>query len=89
VKIHTTLTLALCVALLGPGAASASDGVTSIYKHRIQMHQAMHGTFNLAATALAPPFAMVPAATSPRADVDKLDGLNRHRSDCNFGCIDY
>jgi hypothetical protein len=55
----------------------------------IEMHQAIHGAFNPAATALAPPLAMVPAATSPRADVDNFDGLSRHRSDCNFGCIDY
>jgi len=53
------------------------------------MHQAIHGTFNPAATALAELLAMVPAATSPRTDVDNFDGLSRHRSDCNFGCIDY
>jgi hypothetical protein len=72
--------------LLGPVAASVSDGVASIQK---QMHQAINRSFNPAATALAPLLAIVPAAPSPKADGDKLDGLGRHRSECNFGCIDY
>jgi hypothetical protein len=75
--------------LLGPVAASVSDGVASIQKHRIQMHQPINRSFNPAATALAPLLAIDPAAPSPKADGDKLDGLGRHRSECNFGCIDY
>ena len=45
-KTIATLTLALSVALLGPVAASVSDGFASIQKHRIQMHQAINRSFN-------------------------------------------
>ena len=53
------------------------------------MHQAINRSFNPAATALAPLLAIVPAAPSPKADVDKHDGLSRHSDDCNYGCIDH
>ncbi len=53
------------------------------------MHQAVYGSFNPAATALAPLFAMVPVAPTPKADDDKYDGLSRDSDDCNYGCIDH
>ncbi len=88
VRLATTLALALCVALPAPIAASASAGVTSIHKHKIQMHQAVYGSFNPATTALAPLFAIAPAAPEAKSDVDKYDGLSRNVDDCNYGCID-
>jgi hypothetical protein len=42
-RLATTVALALCVALPAPIAANVSDGVTPIHRHRIHMHQAVHG----------------------------------------------
>ncbi len=85
-RLATTLALALCVALPAPIAANASDRVMGIHKHRVLMHQVVHGSFNPATTALAPRFTIVPApaATSD----DGFDGLSRDRDKCNYGCID-
>ncbi len=73
-RLATTLALALCVALPAPIAASASDRGTLSHKHRIQMHQAVYGSFNPAATALAPPFAIVPTAPRPTSDMANAEG---------------
>ena len=72
-RLATTLALAICVALPAPIAASASDRGTWSHKHRIQMHQAVYGSFNPAATALAPLFAIAPAAPQAKSDVDKYE----------------
>ena len=79
--------LALCVALSAPIAANAFDGAAPIHRHRIYMHQAVRGLFNTAATALSPPFAIVPAAPAVKSD-DNYDGLSREPDQCNRGCID-
>jgi hypothetical protein len=82
-RLFTTLTLGLCIALSAPIAANASDGVALINARGIQrgihMHQTVYRSFNPAATAFVP---------TARSDVDKSDGLSRHRDDCNYGCID-
>jgi len=65
-----------------------SAGAAVIHKHRIHLHQAVHGSFNPAATALAPRFTIVPAAPAAKSDDDKYEGLSRNRDDCNYGCID-
>jgi len=83
-RLATTIALALRVALPAPIAANASDQVGTIPKHRIVMHQVVRGSFNPAATALAPPFDAAPAAKSE----DGHDGLSRDRDQCNYGCID-
>ncbi len=69
-RLATILGLALCVAVAAPIAAVASEGVTGMHKHRVHMHQAVYGSFNPAATALAPPFAIVPTAPAARSDDD-------------------
>jgi hypothetical protein len=85
-RLIPTLSLALCVAL--PVPVTASEGSISIHKHRINTQQPDYGFFNPAATALAPLFATVPVVASPKAEDDRYDGLSRHKSDCNYGCID-
>jgi hypothetical protein len=55
-----------------------------MHKHRVHMHHVVRGSLK-AATALAPPFAIVPTA---RSHDDKYDGLSRDSDDCNYGCID-
>ena len=86
-KLATILALALCVALPVPIAANASESVTRMHKHRVHMHHVVRGSFK-AATALAPPFAIVPTAPAARPDHDRYYGLSRDRDDCNYGCID-
>lgn len=81
------LALALCVAIPAPIAANANDGVSAIHKHRVRMHPVVHGSFNPAATALAPRFTMAPAAPATTSD-DGFDGLSRDPDKCTYGCID-
>ena len=88
-RLATILGLALCVAVPAPIAAVASEGVTGMHKHRVHMHQVVRGSFNASATALAPPFAIVPTAPAARSDDDKYEGLSRDSDDCNYGCIDH
>jgi hypothetical protein len=83
-RLASILALALFVAVPAPMAAVASERVTGVHEHRVQMYDVVRGPFK-AATALAPPLAIVPAA---RSDDDKYDGLSRHSDDCNYGCID-
>jgi hypothetical protein len=83
----TILALALCLAVPAPIAAVASERVTGMHKHRVHMHHVVRGSFK-AATALAPPFAIVPTAPAARSDDDKYEGLSRNSDDCNDGCID-
>jgi hypothetical protein len=78
-RLFTTLTLGLCIALSAPIAANASDGVALINARGIHMQQTVYRSFNPAATAFVP---------TARSDVDKSEGLSRHRDDCNYGCID-
>jgi hypothetical protein len=85
-RLATILALALCVAAPAPIAA-ASERITGMHEHRAHMHTVVRGSFR-AATALAPPFAIVPIAPAARSDGDKYDGLSRDTDDCNFGCID-
>jgi hypothetical protein len=87
-RLATILALALCVAVPAAMAAVASERVTGMHKHRVQMHHVVRGPFK-AATALAPPFAIVPTAPVARSDNDKYNGLSREADDCNYGCIDY
>jgi hypothetical protein len=68
-------------------AAVASERVTGVHEHRVQMYDVVREPFK-AATALAPPLAIVPTAPAARSDDDKYDGLSRHSDDCNYGCID-
>ena len=82
-----TLVLALCVALPAPGAAIASDNFGAIHRHRVHLHPVVHGSFNPAATALAPQFTIAPAALAATPD-DGFDGLSRDPDKCNYGCID-
>ncbi len=72
-RLAPTAALALCVAL--PAPLAASDGVTPKHKHRIHMRQAVREPLNPAATALALPFIIVPAAPGAKAD-DNYDGLS-------------
>jgi hypothetical protein len=88
-RLTTILALALCVAVSAPIAAVASEGLTGMHKHRVHIHQVVRGSFKASATALVPPFAIVPTAPAARSDKDKYDGLSRERDDCNYGCIDY
>ncbi|HTR13233.1 MAG TPA: hypothetical protein VMI72_08270 [Roseiarcus sp.] len=83
-KFATTLALAFCVALPAPIAANATDAVGAMHKHRVLLHRVVRGSFNPAATALAPLFTIAPAATSD----DGFDGLSRDPDKCNHGCID-
>jgi hypothetical protein len=85
-RLTTALALGLWTALPAPIAASAPVVAT---KQRIQMHPAVYGPFSPALTALAPLFATVRGAPSPKADVDKYDGLSRRSRDCNYGCLDH
>jgi hypothetical protein len=55
-----------------------------MHEHRVHTHDVVRGSFK-AATALAPPFAIVPTA---RSNGDKYDGLGRDADTCNYGCID-
>ena len=87
-RLATILALALCVAVPTPIAALASERVTGMHKHRVHMHQVVPGSFKASATALAPPFAIVPTSPATRSDNNKYDGLSRNSDDCNFGCID-
>ncbi len=87
-RLATILALTLCVAVPAPIAAVASEGVTGMHKHRVHMHQVVSGSFAFA-TALAPPFAIVPTAPAARSDDDKYEGLSRDSDDCNYGCIDH
>jgi hypothetical protein len=86
-RLATTIALALCVALPAPIAANAYDAVIPIHKHRTHMHLAVYRSSNPAATALAPPSAIIPAAPTVKSD-DDSDGLSRDREKCNRGCID-
>jgi hypothetical protein len=86
-RLATTLALALCVAVPAPIAAVASERVTGVHEHRVQMYDAVRGPFK-AATALALSFAIVPTLRPARSHDDKHDGLSRDSDDCNFGCID-
>lgn len=87
-RLASTLALVLCAALPAPIAANAFDGVAPIHKHRINMHHAVRGPLNPAATALTPPLAIVPAAPAVKSD-DNYDGLSRDPDQCNRGCIDH
>jgi hypothetical protein len=51
------------------------------------MHQAVQGSFNPAATALAPLHTIFPVAPAVKSD-DKYIGLGRDPDYCNHGCID-
>ena len=75
-RLASTVALALCVALAAPISANASDAATT----------GVYGSFNPAATALAPD-ATAPVAPTMNSD-DNYDGLSRHRDQCNMGCID-
>jgi hypothetical protein len=86
-RLATALAVALCVALPAPITANASDGVAPIHKHRIHMRQAVQGSFNTAATALAPLHTIFPVAPAVNSD-DKYIGLGRDPDYCNYGCID-
>jgi hypothetical protein len=83
-RFVSILALALGVALPAPIVALASDGMTWTSQHKIHMRHAVHGSFNPAATALAP--AAVPTAPAPKSD--GFDGLSRDQDQCNMGCID-
>jgi hypothetical protein len=83
-RLATILTLALCAAVPAPSAAVASERLTGMHEHHVQMHHVVQGSFK-AATALAPPFAIVPTT---RSHDEKYDGLSRDSDDCNYGCID-
>jgi hypothetical protein len=72
-RLAANVALALGVALPAPIAANAFDGVAPIHKHRIHMHQAVHGLFNVAATALTPPLAIVPVAPAAKSDDNSTD----------------
>ena len=72
-RLATTLAVALCVALPAPIAANASEGVTGMHKHRVHTHQVVRGSFK-AATALAPPFAIVQIAPRPPSDMANVEG---------------
>jgi hypothetical protein len=83
-RLATTLALGLCIALSAPIVANATDGVSLIdarghHARGHHMQQTVYRSFNPAATAFVP---------TARSDVDKSDGLSRHRDDCNYGCID-
>ena len=87
-RLATALALALCAALPAPIAANAYDDVAiPIHKHRTHTHLAVSGSLNLAATALAPPHAILPAAPAEKPD-DRHIGLGRDPDFCNYGCID-
>jgi hypothetical protein len=86
-RLATILALALCVAVPAPIAAVASERVTGMHEHRVHMHHVVRGSFR-AASALAPPFAIVPTVPAPRSHGDNHDGLSRDSDDCNYGCID-
>jgi hypothetical protein len=81
-RLASTVALALCVALATPIGANASDAVIR--------DPGVYGSFNPAATALAPPDAIAPGAPTMNSDDDHddYDGLSRHRDQCNTGCID-
>jgi hypothetical protein len=83
-RLATILALALCVAVPAPIAAAASERATGMHEHPVHMHHVVRRSFN-AATALAPPSAIVRAA---RSDSHTSDGLSRDSDDCNYGCID-
>jgi hypothetical protein len=78
-RLNTTLTLGLCIALSAPIAANASDGVALTNARGIHMQQTVYRSFNPAATAFFP---------TARSGVEKSDGLSRNPDDCNYGCID-
>jgi hypothetical protein len=82
-RVASTVALALCVALATPISANASDAVIR--------DRGVFGSFNPAATALAPPHAIAPVAPTMNSDDDHddYDGLSRHRDQCNTGCIDH
>ena len=86
-RLATILALALCVAAPARTSAVASEHVTGMHNHPVHMHHVVRGSFK-AATALAPPFAIVPTAPAARSDDDKYDGLSRDTDDCNYGCLD-
>jgi hypothetical protein len=86
-RLATTIALALCIALPAPIAANASDAVIPIHKHRTHTHPAVYGSLNPAATALAPPHAILPVAPAVKSD-DRYIGLGRDPDYCNYGCID-
>jgi hypothetical protein len=86
-RLATIVALALCVAAPAPTVAAASERVTGMHERRAHMHYVVRGSFK-SATALAPPFAIVPIAAAARSDDDKHDGLSRDSDNCNFGCID-
>jgi hypothetical protein len=86
-RLAAILALALCVAAPAPIAAVASERVTGMREHRVHMHHVVRGSFK-AATALAPPFAIVPTVPAARSHDDKHGGLSRDSDDCNYGCID-
>jgi hypothetical protein len=58
-----------------------------MHAHRVHMRHVARGSFK-AATALAPPFAIVPAVPAAKSHDDNYDGLSRDSDDCNYGCID-
>ena len=86
-RLATILALALCLAAPAPIAAVASERVSGMQEHRVHMRYAVRRSFK-AATALAPPFAIVPTIPAVRSHADKYDGLSRDSDDCNYGCID-
>ena len=73
-RLATILALALFVAVPAPIAAVASEGVTGMHKHRVHMHQVVRVSFKTSATALAPPFAIVPTAPRPPSDMANVEG---------------
>ncbi len=73
-RLATVLALTLCAAVPAPIAAVASEGVTGVHKYRVHMHQVVPGSFKPSATALAPPFAIVPIAPRPPSDGANVEG---------------
>jgi hypothetical protein len=67
-RLASILALALFVAV--PAPAVASERVTGVHEHRVQMYDVVPGPFK-AATALAPPFAIVPTLRPARSHDDK------------------
>ena len=81
-RFATILAVGLCVAVPAPVAAIASEGVTKVPKHRVHMHQVVHGS-SASATALVPPFVIVSTTPRPRSDTASAEGYYG-RGDAGF-----
>ena len=86
-KTSNMLALAFAVSLAGPIAAyAAGDSAKPI--HHYYHHFMAHRAAAPAATAQFPLARFFAPARAVNQDPNDIQGLSRHRSDCNKGCID-